>query len=101
VERILKSPERQNSPKKDEQPQKALIAVRSFLGFLALLYLGFYMFNRFYFFDNYMPIINAEGDIEFVKNGVLLWGHIDNRQFLRCIHGYGLCLCKLEHFEEA
>ncbi len=24
--------------------------------------------------------------------GVLPWGHIDNRPFLRCMHGYGLCL---------
>ena len=34
-------------------------------------------------------------------NGVLLWGHIDNRPFLRCMHGYGLCLWKLERFMEA
>jgi len=25
-------------------------------------------------------------------NGVLHWGYIDNRPFLRCVHGYGLCL---------
>lgn len=24
-------------------------------------------------------------------NGVLKWGLIDNRPFLRCLHGYGLC----------
>jgi len=23
--------------------------------------------------------------------GVLQWGYIDNRPFLRCMHGYGLC----------
>ncbi len=33
--------------------------------------------------------------------GVLLWGHIDNRPFLRCIHGYGLCLWRLGRFDEA
>jgi hypothetical protein len=32
---------------------------------------------------------------------VLLWGHIDNRPFLRCMHGYGLCLWRLERFDEA
>ena len=34
-------------------------------------------------------------------NGVLLWGHIDNRPFLRCMHGYGLCLWRLGRFDEA
>ncbi len=34
-------------------------------------------------------------------NGVLPWGHIDNRPFLRCMHGYGLCLWRLERFDEA
>ncbi|MBI4649955.1 hypothetical protein HY745_01410 [Candidatus Desantisbacteria bacterium] len=28
-------------------------------------------------------------------NGVLPWGHIDNRPFLRCLHGYGLSLWRL------
>ncbi|MHB1276426.1 MAG: nucleotidyl transferase AbiEii/AbiGii toxin family protein [Candidatus Humimicrobiaceae bacterium] len=36
-----------------------------------------------------------------VFNGVLLWPLIDNRPFLRCMHGYGLCLWKLKRFEEA
>ena len=27
--------------------------------------------------------------------GVLQWGDIDNRPFLRCMHGYGLCLWRL------
>lgn len=27
--------------------------------------------------------------------GVLLWGMIDNRPFLRCLHGYGLCHWRL------
>jgi hypothetical protein len=34
-------------------------------------------------------------------NGVLHWGLIDNRPFLRCIHGYGLCLWRLGHFDDA
>lgn len=32
---------------------------------------------------------------------VLLWGHIDNRPFLRCMHGFGLCLWRLGRFDEA
>ena len=32
---------------------------------------------------------------------LLPWGHIDNRPFLRCMHGFGLCLWRLERFEEA
>lgn len=34
-------------------------------------------------------------------NGVLHWGNIDNRPFLRCMHGYGLCLSRLGRIEEA
>jgi hypothetical protein len=34
-------------------------------------------------------------------DGVLPWGCIDNRPFLRCMHGFGLCLWRLERFEEA
>jgi len=33
--------------------------------------------------------------------GVLPWGHIGNRPFLRCLHGYGLCLWRLGRVEEA
>lgn len=33
--------------------------------------------------------------------GVLDWGLIDNRPFLRCLQGYGLCLWRLERWEEA
>ncbi len=33
--------------------------------------------------------------------GVLLWGFTDNRPFLRCMHGYGLCLWRMGRFEEA
>jgi len=32
-------------------------------------------------------------------DGVLHWGNIDNRPFLRCMHGYGLCLWRLDHFD--
>lgn len=32
---------------------------------------------------------------------VLPWRHINNRPFLRCMHGYGLCLWRLERFDEA
>ena len=34
-------------------------------------------------------------------DGVLLWGSIYNRPFLRCLHGYGLCLWRLGHAPEA
>jgi hypothetical protein len=32
---------------------------------------------------------------------VLAWGDIDNRPFLRCMHGYGLCLWRLGRADEA
>jgi hypothetical protein len=34
-------------------------------------------------------------------DGVLHWGHINNRPFLRCVHGYGLCLSRLGRIREA
>ncbi|MEO5968374.1 MAG: hypothetical protein ABIQ95_00480 [Bdellovibrionia bacterium] len=34
-------------------------------------------------------------------NGVLKWGMVDNRPFLRCLHGYGLCLWRLGEISEA
>lgn len=34
-------------------------------------------------------------------DGLLPWGHIDNRPFLRCMQGFGLCLWRLGRFEEA
>ena len=34
-------------------------------------------------------------------DGVLSWGLIDNRPFLRCLHGYGLCLWRLNRRDEA
>jgi hypothetical protein len=33
--------------------------------------------------------------------GLLPWGHVDNRPFLRCMHGYGLCLWRLGRYDEA
>lgn len=32
--------------------------------------------------------------------GVLPWGGIDNRPFLRCMSGFGLCLRRLGRFDE-
>jgi tetratricopeptide (TPR) repeat protein len=34
-------------------------------------------------------------------DGLLPWGWIDNRPFLRRMHGFGLCLWRLGRFEEA
>lgn len=34
-------------------------------------------------------------------DGVLVWGHIYNRPFLRCLHGYGLCLWRLGRLADA
>ncbi len=34
-------------------------------------------------------------------DGLLPWGHVHNRAFLRCLHGYGLCLWRLGKFAEA
>lgn len=34
-------------------------------------------------------------------DGVLSWGWIDNRPFLRCMHGFGLCAWRLGRFEDA
>jgi hypothetical protein len=36
-----------------------------------------------------------------VFDGLLSWGLVDNRPFLRCLHGYGLCLWRLRRFEPA
>ncbi len=33
--------------------------------------------------------------------GLLPWGYIDNRPFLRCLNGFGLCLWRLNRFAEA
>ncbi len=32
---------------------------------------------------------------------LLPWGYINNRPFLRCLHGYALCLWQLSRFDEA
>ena len=34
-------------------------------------------------------------------DGLLVWGRIYNRPFLRCLHGYGLCLWRLGRLTEA
>jgi len=34
-------------------------------------------------------------------DGVLAWNLIDNRPFLRCLQGYGLCLWRLKRWDEA
>ena len=34
-------------------------------------------------------------------DGVLEWGCIDNRPYLRCLHSYGLCLWRLGRFKQA
>lgn len=34
-------------------------------------------------------------------DGVLIWGHMYNRPFLRSLHGYGLCLWRLGRLQEA
>jgi hypothetical protein len=34
-------------------------------------------------------------------HGLLPWGHVENRPFLRCLYGYGLCLRRLGRFNEA
>jgi hypothetical protein len=34
-------------------------------------------------------------------DGLLPWGRIDNRPFLRCLHGYGLCLWRLGRSDQA
>ncbi|MEK7329297.1 MAG: cytoplasmic protein, partial [Candidatus Eisenbacteria bacterium] len=39
--------------------------------------------------------LSIAGDFD----GLLPWGHIDNRPFLRCMHGFGLSLWRLGRFE--
>jgi hypothetical protein len=34
-------------------------------------------------------------------DGLLPWSMIDNRPFLRCMNGFGLCLWRLGRFEDA
>src|SRR5208283_1426548 len=43
------------------------------------------------------------GELSFGEgfDGVLPWGLIDNRPFMRCLHGYGIGLWRLRRFKEA
>jgi len=43
------------------------------------------------------------GEVSLGKNfdSVLSWGWIDNRPFLRCMHGFGLCLWRMKRFKDA
>jgi tetratricopeptide (TPR) repeat protein len=43
------------------------------------------------------------GELSLGENfeGLLPWGHINNRPFLRCLNSYGLCLWRLGRFKEA
>jgi hypothetical protein len=43
------------------------------------------------------------GELSFgsLGEGLLPWGWLDNRPFLRCLRGFGLCLWRLEQFEGA
>jgi len=43
------------------------------------------------------------GELSLGENfdGLLPWGWIDNRPFLRCMNGFGLCLWRLHRLEEA
>jgi len=45
----------------------------------------------------------AIGELSFGEDfdGVLSWGLIDNRPYLRCLYGYGLCLWRLGESKEA
>ena len=43
----------------------------------------------------------GEQSIGAAFDGVLPWGHLDNRPFLRCLNGYALALWRKQRFEEA
>jgi len=43
----------------------------------------------------------AERSLPSTFSGVLPWGLVDNRPFLRCLHGLGLCHWRLGRYEEA
>jgi hypothetical protein len=43
----------------------------------------------------------GELSLDGLGDGVLPWGWIDNRPWLRCLNGYGLCLWRLGNFKEA
>ena len=70
----------------------------------AHVHLGNFVFNRFVkdairHFEVGVRI--GELSLEEGFDGLLEWGHVDNRPFLRCMHGYGLCLWRLGRNEEA
>ena len=67
-------------------------------------HLGNFVFNRFVkdairHFEVGVRI--GELSLEEGFDGLLEWGHVDNRPFLRCMHGYGLCLWRLGRNEDA
>jgi hypothetical protein len=43
----------------------------------------------------------GELSLDELGDGVLPWGWIDNRPWLRCLNGFGLCLWRLGQFKEA
>ena len=45
----------------------------------------------------------AIGDLALPSHfdGLLPWGRLRNRPYLRCLHGHGLCLWRLGHADEA
>ena len=46
-------------------------------------------------------ILVGELPLDGLGDGVLPWGWIDNRPWLRCLNGYGLGLWRLGNFKEA
>ncbi len=46
-------------------------------------------------------ILVGELPLDGLGDGVLPLGWIDNRPWLRCLNGYGLCLWMLDNFKEA
>jgi hypothetical protein len=43
----------------------------------------------------------GELSLDGLGDGILPWGWIDNRPWLRCLNGFGLCLWRLGRFEDA
>ncbi len=70
--------------------------VHSHLGSFAFDY---YPQNAIRYYEVGLRIGELSLGVDFT--GVLLWGFIDNRPFLRCMHGYGSCLWRLGRFKEA
>jgi tetratricopeptide (TPR) repeat protein len=50
---------------------------------------------------NHMGAAIGELSLGLDFEGVLPWGCLGNRPFLRCLHGFGLCLWGLGFFKEA